>query len=218
MKSLIRLSILGIVLLLFAGCAQKLHVRLSDTLQNGNLTVFNRQISQYPEDQSAIELNAQLGDGIALVEHLEFSEGEVHLEILGENNPGKSFVGFAFNIQNDSMYEVIYFRPFNFVANEQIRKDHMVQYVYHPEFPWHKLRAENTGEFEDEIMSPPNPDDWFHAHIFIEKEKVRVYVNDAKEPSLVVRRLADPMSKKVGLWTGHNSSGRFKNLKMIPAK
>jgi len=214
----IRFSILGIAMLLIAGCSKKLQIRLADTLQNGNITVLNRQISQFPGDQSAIELNAQIGDGLAIVENLEFNEGEIHIEILGENNPGKSFVGFAFNIQNDSTYEVIYFRPFNFVASEKIRKDHMLQYIYHPEYPWHKLRAENTGEFEDEIINPPNPDLWFNAHIFIEKEKVSVFVNDAKEPSLVVRRLAPPMSKKIGLWTGHGSSGRFRNLKVIPAK
>lgn len=93
------------------------------------------------------------------------------LNFLGENNPGKSFIGIAFNIQNEKTYEVIYFRPFNFIAEEQIRKDHMIQYIFHPNFTWRKLRDERTGEFEGEITIPPNPDDWFKVKINIDDKK-----------------------------------------------
>ena len=79
---------------------------------------------------------------VSVIQDVEFDKGTIEVELLGENNPGKSFIGIAFNIQNDSTYEVIYFRPFNFVAKEQIRKDHMVQYIFHPEFTWRKLRDE----------------------------------------------------------------------------
>ena len=131
---------------------------------------------------------------------------------MGENNPGKSFIGIAFNIQDEKTYEVIYFRPFNFVASEQIRKEHMVQYIFHPEFTWRKLRSERTGEFENEIENPPNPDDWFKVRIEINDKKVIVFVNEIKLPVLVVERLTSSKSKKIGLWTGYGSSGRFRNL------
>lgn len=196
------------------GCSKKLTVNLSDEYSKSNMSIVNREISIFQGDVSAVELNAQIGDGLALIEELEFSEGEIKIELLGENNPGKSFIGIAFNIENDSTYEAIYFRPFNFVAEEKIRKEHMVQYIYHPEFTWRKLRQERTGEFENEILTPPNPDDWFKAKIIINNETVRVFVNESKIAALEINRLSTPKSKKIGLWTGFNSSGRFRNLQI----
>lgn len=173
---------------------------------------MNRIISLYGDQPDAVEMNAKNSDGIGIIEDVEFDKGIIEVELLGENNPGKSFIGIAFNIQNDKTYEVIYFRPFNFIAEEQIRKDHMVQYIFHPEFTWRKLRDERTGEFEDEIANPPNPDDWFKAIININDEIVKVYVNDISEPVLTIDRLTSTKSKKIGIWTGFGSSGRFRNL------
>ena len=169
-------------------------------------------ITSYGDQQDAVEMNAMNSDGIGILEDVEFDKGSIEVELLGENNPGKSFIGIAFNIQNDKTYEAIYFRPFNFVAKEQIRKDHMVQYIFHPEFTWRKLREERTGEFEREITIPPNPDDWFKVRININEDKVEVYVNDLHEPVLSVDRLTTTKSKKIGIWTGFGSSGRFKNF------
>jgi hypothetical protein len=88
----------------------------------------------------------------------------------------------------------------------------MVQYIYHPEFTWRKLREERTGEYEKEIPVPPDPDDWFKAMIHIKENTVKVYVNDLPEPVLVVDRLTSSKSKKIGIWTGYGSSGRFRNM------
>ncbi len=191
-------------------CQQQ--ISLSDKFQNKKIKAVNRIISLYGDQLDAVEMNAENSDGIGIIEDVEFDKGIIEVILLGENNPGKSFIGIAFNIQNDTTYEVIYFRPFNFVAKEQIRKDHMVQYIFHPEFTWHKLREERTGEFEDEIATPPNPDDWFKVIIDINEEKVKVYVNELSEPVLIVDRLTSTKSEKIGIWTGYGSSGRFRNL------
>lgn len=191
-------------------CQQK--ISLSDKFLNKNIKAVNRTISLYGDQLDAVEMNAKNGDGLGIIEEVEFDMGTIEVELLGENNPGKSFIGIAFNIQDDKTYEVIYFRPFNFVAKEQIRKDHMVQYIFHPEFTWRKLRDEKTGQFEGEISTAPNPDDWFKVIVNISEEKVKVYVNELSEPVLIVDRLTSTKSKKIGIWTGNGSSGRFKNL------
>lgn len=191
-------------------CQQQ--ISLSDKFQNKKIKAVNRIISLYGDELDAIEMNAENDDGIGIIEDVEFDKGIIEVELLGENSPGKSFIGIAFNIQNDKTYEVIYFRPFNFVTKEQIRKDHMVQYIFHPEFTWNKLREERTGEFEGEIATPPNPDDWFKVIIDIDEEKVEVYVNELSDPVLIVDRLTSSKSEKIGIWTGFGSSGRFRNL------
>jgi len=187
-------------------------INLSNELKNKRMEIVNRIISPYPDDKNAVEMNANNSDGLGILEDIEFDNGIIEVDLKGENNPGKSFIGIAFNIQDNETYEVIYFRPFNFVAEEQIRKDHMVQYIFHPEFTWRKLREERTGEFEDEIPNPPNPDDWFKARIKITNKKIEVYVNEISEPVLSIDRITSPKSKKIGIWAGYGSSGRYRNL------
>ena len=187
-------------------------INLPDKFQNKKIKAVNRQVSLYGDPPDALEMNAKNIDGLGILEDIEFDKGIIEVELLGENNPGKSFIGIAFNIQDDNTYEAIYFRPFNFIAEEQLRKDHMVQYISHPEFTWRKLRDERTGEFEDEIANPPDPDDWFKAIISINDDKVEVYVDEISEPVLTVDRLTSTKSYKIGIWTGFGSSGRFKNM------
>lgn len=192
--------------------SQSKSIDLGEKYKSNSFFTVNRELSQLPDDSHAVHLNAVSGDGLSYIKDVSFKEGTVDIELLGENNPGRSFVGFAFNIQNDSTYEVIYFRPFNFVAEEKIRKAHMVQYIYHPEFTWKKLRETRTGEFENEIVNAPDPDKWFRAKIEIGKNTVKVYVEDSEKAVLEIKRLAEIKSDKIGIWTGFNSSGSFRNL------
>lgn len=217
MKKLKSLITTVIVILIFANPVfGQQEVQLADALKNEQLKVVNRTAKVYDEQEIAVELNAEKSDGLGVLQKVEFETGIIEVELLGENNPGRSFIGIAFNIKNDETYEAVYFRPFNFVATEQIRRDHMVQYIHHPEFTWKKLRAERTGEFENEIMSPPNPDNWFKARIHITEKEIAVFVNERSEPVLTFDRLTTTTSNKIGLWTGFGSSGRFRNLVLNP--
>lgn len=187
-------------------------VDLAKALKKNQIEAVNRTIAPYEKAPDAVEMNAAEGDGLGILNEITFETGTIEVELLGENNPGKSFIGIAFNIQDEETYEAVYFRPFNFVATEQARKDHMVQYIYHPASTWYKLREERTGEFENEISLPPDPDKWFKAKIVVSEKKVEVYVNDLPEAVLKVDRLAKLESSKIGLWTGNGSSGRYRNL------
>ena len=207
------LSLVFSLLLICQLNSQSIDIDLSRKFENNSIAAVNREIS-LSEDGTAIVLNAQPGDGLGFIEGVQFTKGVIQLELKGENNPGKSFVGLAFNIQNDSTFEAIYFRPFNFVAKEAIRRAHMVQYINHPEKTWHMLRETRTGEFENEIKNPPDPDNWFQARIIVEENKVRVFVNDAQEPSLVVDRLDSHKSDKIAVWAGFNSAGWFRSIKI----
>jgi hypothetical protein len=199
-KQKIKVALITLCLISIHSFGQE-QINLTDKFQNNKIKAVNRIISLFGDSPDAVEMNAKDDDGLGILEDIEFDKGIIEVELLGENNPGKSFIGIAFNIQNDNTFEAIYFRPFNFVAEEQIRKDHMVQYIFHPEFTWRKLRYERTGEFEDEISGPPNPDDWFKAIIRITDNKVEVYINEISEPVLSVDRLTSTKSNKIGIWT-----------------
>ena len=86
-----------------------------------------------------------------------------------------------------------------------------------PRQRWSKLRQEHPGVYENEILDPPDPDGFFKARIEIRKPEIRVYVNDAREPSLVINELTDRVGGRIGLWMGNNSDGTFSELVIRPA-
>ncbi|MGS2739029.1 hypothetical protein [Sinomicrobium sp. M5D2P17] len=208
MKSGFKLQsyLIGCIPALFLmGCnTQKQIIPTKETIRN-----VNREVSFTGK---VLELNAAEGGGMAILENISFKNGTVRLAIKGENNPGKSFVGIAFNIQNDSTYEAIYFRPFNFESTEKIRREHGIQYVFEPNYSWKTLRRENKGEFEAEFIKPPSPDDWFTVSLTIEKDKIIVRDGHTGKLLMQAKRLSTTLSDKFGFWVGNNSKGSFKDL------
>ena len=211
MKKTLALVVFAMFCMSMVSFAQQ-KVNLASVFEEQQIKAVNRTLSLYESHPGAVEMNAAQGDGLALLKEVSFETGTIEVELLGENNPGKSFIGLAFNIQDEETFEAIYFRPFNFVATEQGRKDHMVQYIHHPDYTWFKLREERTMEFENEIPDPPDPDDWFKAKIKISLKSVEVYLEGLNEAVLKVERLSTTESDKIGLWVGNGSSGRFRNL------
>ena len=191
------------------GCSRKIIY-----LANDNLDVINRDVISLNSTTNTLVLNNKKGDGIAIIKDLEFDEGIIELELRGENNPGKSFVGIAFNIQNDSIYEAVYFRPFNFKSDEKIRREHSIQYIHKPQYEWRFLRANYEGQFEAEYPRQPSPDDWFGIRVKIDDKKVYIYDTKTNTELLSIKRLTHQVSNRIGLWTGYNSKGAFRNLKI----
>lgn len=179
--------------------------------------VFNRVISSGSATAS-VNLNEGEGPGIAWITGQVFNYGMIEFDVKGRDMVQKSFVGFAFHGLNDSTYEAIYFRPFNFRSTDPVRKTHAVQYIADPLYDWPKLRADYPNKFEQPVSPPPGPNDWFHARIVIEPKKISVYVNDNSSPSLVVEPLVPLRGKQMGYWVGNGSNGDWKNLKITPAK
>lgn len=160
----------------------------------------------------SIMFNANEGDGLAIYQDLEFADGEIEFDVKGKNVPGKSFVGIAFHIQDEETFNAVYFRPFNFNNPDKVRNGHSVQYICHPNFPWHKLRKDFPKQFENPIQSAPNPEDWFHAKVVVKWPNVKVYVENQSEPSLEVKMKSTFKKGKIGFWAGNGSDGTYKNL------
>lgn len=169
------------------------------------------------EGRSVVSFDAREGDGGAWLEGVDFENGTIEIMIRGKNVPQSSFVGIAFRGLDDETYDAVYFRPFNFLADNALSRSHHVQYVSHPANPWWRLREEHTGVYENEIPGPPDPDGFFKARIEINKPEIRVFVNDASEPCLVVNELTERTGGRVGLWMGNGSDGSFAELVLTPS-
>jgi hypothetical protein len=167
----------------------------------------------------ALRVQSSSDDTVIRLDGIEFTNGVIEFDALGQSAPPQSsFLGVAFRVVDAKTHDAVYFRPFNFRAADPDRKAHAVQYISKPQYGWQVLRSEKTGQYEKPIDPPPDGDAWFHARIVVEKPKVSVYVDGAKEPSLVVEELSDRKGGGVGLWVGPGQGGALANLKITPAK
>lgn len=165
-----------------------------------------------------VRIDARKNDGVAWLLGSNFTDGTIEVELRGKNAVGQSFVGVAFRGVDDTTYDAVYFRPFNFKIADPARRQRAVQYISHPKFTWEKLRADSPGKYEQPVSPVPDPDGWFRARIVIEGQKVSVFVNDSTTPTLTVTTLSERRGGLVGLWVGNGSSGDFAELTLIPKK
>jgi hypothetical protein len=181
-----------------------------------NLSTENRSVSILGGD--TVKLSAANGSGVAWINDVTFDYGSIEIDLRGKNVPQGSFLGIAFHGMTANDCEVVYFRPFNFVARDKVAKTHMVQYVYDTTYSWQRLRDEHPGVYEHQLAAPPKPDAWFHVRVAVQGHTIKVYVNGATTPSLVVTSLKERMDNRIGLWVGNGSDGDFANLKVSPRK
>jgi hypothetical protein len=175
--------------------------------------IANRQMQPLTEGtRRGVRLDAHEGDGIAWWPEATVGDCTIELDLRGKNVPQASFVGVAFHGVDEKTFDAVYFRPFNFKADDAARRSHSVQYVSHPIYTWDKLRGERPDQFERAIAPAPDPDGWFHARIVVAFPSVRVFVNDIAAPVMDIKQLSDRKTGWIGLWVGNNSDGQFANL------
>ena len=179
------------------------------------LVVFNRTASSLTDgSRKGVRLSESDGDGVAYLPGIEFADGTIELDVRGKDVQQQSFVGVAFHGVDGTTYDAVYFRPFNFKTDDPARRIRAVQYIAHPTYTWQKLRTEQPGQYEKPVNPVPDPNGWFHVRIVVASPKVSVFVDDGKEPALVVTQLSGRKKGLIGLWVGNTSGGDFANVKI----
>jgi hypothetical protein len=190
---------LNFLLLSSIAFSQEAHLDLQAMLDDKNL-ISGPTVTITPltdSDRKGITCNRNVW-----LKNIDFSYGTIELDIRGRNEFLNSFPGIAFHASDTSRnYEVVYFRPFNFRSTDPVRRTWSVQYMSLPEYGYDRLRKENAGQFESEILPDPKPEDWIHARIVIKKDSIMVYVNRMDKPSLAVKNLGKTDHGMFSLWT-----------------
>ena len=164
-----------------------------------------------PEAQMQVEQ-------LAWIEGLEFASGTIEAELAGAPAPGapataRGFVGIAFRLQSDMRtYDAFYLRPTNGRADDQERRNHAVQYISHPDWPWFRLRKETPSRYE--AYSDLLPGAWTRIKIEVQGERARLYVHGQEQPTLIVNDLKTGAQGKgaVALWLDRGTVAHFRNL------
>jgi hypothetical protein len=191
------------------------YIDLRKMFKDGNIVVYNRSINLINEEgHKGIGLSKDFGEGIAWLKGIEFSNGIIEFDVRGENIKQHSFVGIAFHGKNDSTFDAVYLRPFQFLEDEPL-KSRAIQYISLPNYTWQILREKAPGKYEHSIDPAPDPDSWVRVRIVINGATVKVYINGSPEPSLVVEKVTNIKSGSVGFYVADTSGGDFANLTII---
>lgn len=164
------------------------------------------------------------GGTLVLIEGLAFEDGVIELELAGEPAPGadpsmRGFIGVAFRVDpgDTDRYECFYLRPTNGRADNQLQRNHSVQYVSHPEYPWYRLREEGPGVYESYVDLVPGA--WTQVRIEVDGTSARLYVHGSAQPTLIVNDLKHGESTGgVGLWLHSSTLAHFRNLRIVPGE
>lgn len=154
---------------------------------------------------------------LAVIKDVTMRDGTIELELTGTPAAGapgaaRGFVGVAFRIGSDeSKFEHIYLRPTNGRADDQVRRNHSVQYASHPDYPWHRLRKEEPEKYESYVDLEPGV--WTKIRIEFSGNKAKLYVHGAAQPTLIVNDLKLGLGEGgIALAIGPGTEAHFANL------
>ena len=156
---------------------------------------------------------------LVVLSKTDFQDGVIEVDLAGEPGPGapegaRGFVGIAFRVAADtSRFECIYLRPTNGRAEDQVRRNHSVQYISVPGFPWPLLRKDFPEKYETYVDLLPG--EWTKVKIEVRGEKARLYVNGVAQPTLLVNDLKQGQTKgSIALWIGTGTLAHFSKVRI----
>lgn len=157
------------------------------------------------------------------IKNTNFKNGSIEVDVLSRLLPTASptdrgFIGLSFRIDDmNSKFESIYIRPTNGRAEDQVRRNHSIQYFSYPDFKYDRLRKEDPEKYESYADMGLN--EWITLKIELKGNQAKLFLNKNKYPSLIVKDLKHGPNEMgtVGLFVDVGTEGYFRNLKISPS-
>jgi hypothetical protein len=154
------------------------------------------------------------------IKGIRFKNGTIEVKVLSrllKNAPdfARGFIGVAFRINDSSTrFESIYLRPVNSRIDDQVRRNHSVQYYSYPDYKFDRLRKESPEKYES--YSDMEMNKWITIRIEVKDTQAKLFLNSNQQPSLVVNdlKLGAGLPGAVGLWVEVGTEGLFSDLKI----
>lgn len=221
----IKVALIGLFSLIYGTQAQTIrfegkefeisHVKASVVRLNGEEVLrLERDLENFPIEKGVDEPTfVKLTD-------LDMENGTVEVKVLSRLLPGapafaRGFIGLAFRISPDnSAYESIYIRPTNGRAEDQVRRNHSVQYYAYPDYKFDRLRKDFPEMFE--TYADMGLDEWITLRIEFRDKSARLFLNEQEQPAFLVKEmLGASIRGSIGLWVEVGTEGYFKDLRIL---
>ncbi len=157
----------------------------------------------------------------ARLKNVSFKNGRVELYVKSHLLPtapqsARGFIGLAFRINDDNTkFECIYLRPTNGRAEDQLRRNHSIQYFSYPDYKFTRLRRDFPETYESYADMELNK--WIKMTIILKDNKAVLYLNKNTQPSLIVNDLKHGANSvgSIGLFVDVGTIGYFRDLKIF---
>jgi hypothetical protein len=178
-----------------------------------------RDLIASPFDEKNIDTSTD-GPTYVKLTNVAIENGTIEVKMLSrimENSPfpaARGFIGIAYRVdQENKNFDAIYLRPSNGRAEDQLRRNHSVQYFSYPGNTFSRLRKEANGLYE--TYADIGLNEWIDVRIEFQDEKAVLYINNQKSPSFVVNKmLGTSKTGSIALWVEIGTVGYFKDLKV----
>lgn len=215
-----KFPLLALLIILFCHQSNLLAQKIPLSIDNLKEVHVKAEKAKFKGKNAIRVVGAESGEQVAIIKDFDFKNGVIEIDVAGQPLPGtdpsfRGFIGIAFRVQQSDTirYECFYLRPTNGRAEDQLRRNHSVQYISQPSFPWAKLRRENPGVYESYVDLVAG--EWTKVKVEVKDRDARLFINGADQPCLIVKNLLGSFSiGAIGLWIGPGTEGYFANLKV----
>lgn len=197
-------------------------------ISNVNATITklnNEEVLRIERDLEALPFSEKTADEPTFVKlkDCNIKNGIVEVKVLSRllmDAPdfARGFIGIAFRIdENNSFYESIYLRPTNSRCDDQLRRNHTIQYYSYPDYKFDYLRKNSNGEYE--TYADIGLNEWITMKIEFKDKQAKLFLNEKEYSSFIVNEMKGEIkSGSIGLWVEIGTEGYFKDLKVIESK
>ena len=188
------------------------------SLQGEEVLKVERDLKALPFDVESLYTTVDEPTYVKLKD-VTIENGVVEVKVLSRiqaSSPfeaAQGFIGIAFRIdEENSAYESIYLRPKVGRSENQLARNHTVQYYAYPDYKFDKLRQEvYQGQYETYAGIGLN--EWITIRIEFSGKKAKLYLNDQESPAFIVNEmLGKTNSGSIGLCVDIGTEGYFKDL------
>lgn len=181
---------------------------------------IERDLKAIPFDSTRVEATVDEPHYARLVSLDDFENGTIEVKMYSQlQNPAPysgiaGFIGVFFRVkENDSAFEGIYVRPKVGRVDNQLFRNHTVQYFSYPNFKFDTLRK--IAPFRYEGSAPVALNEWITMRIEVNGEMAEMFINNLKYSSFIVDKMLGKTKKGfVGLYVDIGTIGYFKDLKV----
>lgn len=189
--------------------------------QGDKVLKIERDLKALPFDEKKLETTVDDRHYARLVDIDDFENGTIEVKMYSQIQnpspyaPAAGFIGLYYRIAaDDSAWESIYLRPKVGRINNQMARNHAVQYFSYPDFKFQTLRDKfPAGSYEG--SAPVMLNEWITMRLEINGETAEMFINNMKYSSFIVNKMLGKNKKGyVGLYVDIATTGYFKDLKV----
>jgi hypothetical protein len=189
--------------------------------QGKDVLKIERDLNALPFDSNRLEATVDETHYARLLGLDDFENGTIEVKMYSQIQnpspypPAAGFIGLYFRIkEDDSEFESIYLRPKVGRINNQMARNHTVQYFSYPDYKFQTLRNKfPAGSYEG--SAPVMLNEWITMRIEVNGETAEMFINNMKYSTFIVNKMLGKNKKGgIGLYVDIGTIGYFRDLKV----